>query len=752
MFRIAALSSLLVLAVFVAQSPAQIIIDRNDREQDRRTVPPPQPTPGHQIKSVELDATIRDQVAEVSVTHVFHNPTSRTIEAEYLFPLPERGTVQSMVLLVDGKELPGRILPKDEAREIYEGIVRAQKDPALLEYMGRGLFRTRVFPIPPGEDRTVTLRSTFVCDREEGVVEFAFPLAAHGERTREVGELSVHVDIHSKDAMKAVYSPSHQIVTERIDDHHARISHEQKNVTPSGDLRLLYTLSEGLVGANVLSYRGDGDEDGYFMLLASPQVEVEDADAPERTKTVIFVVDRSGSMRGKKIEQAREAAKFVLGNLNQDDLFNIVDYDSEIRTFRPELERVSAETRSAALDYVGNLRAGGSTNIDGALEASLDMLAPEGGPAYIVFLTDGRPTAGVTDEMQIARNAEQRNKADARVFCFGVGHDVNSRLLDRITGSNGGVTEYVGPDDNLEVAVSRFYGRITSPVMTNLDIAVEPTAINRAYPKRLPDLFAGGQIIWVGRYTDSGEATFTLNGKVGSDRQSMKIETTLADTDAGRTYDFVERIWAQRRVGAIIDEIDLHGENEELVDELVELSKRYGILTPYTSFLADEDTSLAAGNRENLNRVARTNVQALEEAEGAAGFRQRQIKQQLNQAAAPQQAPQGVAVGGATRGGGVGGGGGGAQGAFAYDLEGEARTVQTVRQVDNKTFFRRDGQWVQSGIEPEEVEQAEVVERFSDRYFELAAEARDGRALAQDGEVVLRIAGRVYKIVETAEN
>ncbi len=581
-----------------------------------------------EVSEVALDARIRDQVAEVQVSQTFHNPGSFQIDAEYLFPLPEDGAIQDFLLLVDGKELPGRLLPKDEARRIYEEIVRSKRDPALLEYMGRGLYRTSVFPIPPGADRKVTMRYTQICKRDRDVVEFAYPFSTQKFTAKPIRKLSLSLRVESRDAIKSIYCPTYDAVVRRTDDHEARITLEQHNIVPTTDFRLIYTLNEGSMGASVLSHRPSESEDGYFLLLASPQVKTDQA--RPQPKSVIFVLDRSGSMAGKKIEQARKALKFVLGNLRDDDTFNIVAYDDRVETFEPELQRYSTRTREQAERFVENIRSGGSTNIDSALAAALEMIHDDTRPSYILFLTDGLPTAGEKRETAIAENCRKANKLHARLFAFGVGFDVNARLLDRLSGGNSGTTEYVKPDDDIEAHVSRFYSKMTSPVLSDLRVELAGVDVNRTYPRDVPDLFEGGQLILAGRYRQGGETTVRISGKVGGERRSFEFPATLASSYRGGSHDFVAKLWATRRVGDLIDQIDLHGQNKELIDELLSLSTRYGILTPYTSFLADERVSLHA-SAENAIRAGRS-LADLNEVSGYGGVNQRGLKQSLMRA------------------------------------------------------------------------------------------------------------------------
>ena len=250
--------------LLVATKGQGIIIDRRPRVPIAHS---------YEIREVAIDGRLRDQVAEVQVSQTFHNPGSFQLEAEFLFPLPEEGAIQNFVLMVDGRELPGRLLPKDEARRIYEDIVRSKRDPALLEYMGRGLYRTSVFPIPPGADRKVTMRYTQLCKRDRDLVEFSYPLSTQKFTAKPIQRLKIDVAIHSQESIKSVYCPSDDARIDRSGDHDVRVSLERKDLVPSNDFRLVYTLAEGKLAASVVSYRPSESEDGYFLVLASPEVK-----------------------------------------------------------------------------------------------------------------------------------------------------------------------------------------------------------------------------------------------------------------------------------------------------------------------------------------------------------------------------------------------------------------------------------------------------------------------------------------------
>ena len=752
---------------------------------DRHRGPMPVPVArAFEIREVAIDARVHEQVAEVQVSQTFHNPGSAVIDAEYLFPLPDDAGIQNLVLMVDGQELVGKLLPKDEARRIYEEIVRSKRDPALLEYMGRGLFRTSVFPIPAGADRKVTLKYTQLCRRERDVVEFLYPLGTQKFTAKPIQKLTLSVRIDGRDAIKSIYSPAHDAKVERMGEREAKVTLEGRDVVPATDFRLLYTLSEGMVGATVLSYRPSAGEDGYFLLLASPQVKL--VEAKPLPKTVVFVIDRSGSMAGKKLEQARNALQSVLNNLRDDDTFNIIAYDERIEAFKPELQHYSSATRAEAERFVANIREGGSTNIDGGLKAALGMIPDDSRPSYVIFLTDGLPTVGETNELRIAENGKASNKGHARIFSFGVGFDVNARLLDRLSGGNGGTSEYVRPDEDIEAHVGAFYSKITRPALAGIGVELAGTDVNRTYPRDIPDLFEGGQLVWVGRYRQSGKTTIKLTGKVGGEARSFEFPAELASAGSSTSLDFVEKLWAIRRVGSIIDQIDLNGPNQELTDELVALSTKYGLLTPYTSFLADDRVQLHA---RVFNRgKAGENLAALKEVQGPSGVAQRMVKQgliQANKVADPTQpfnaipgggfAGGGAGTGGAGNfGGGMGGMGGGTGGAghatkpaaganasankansrpagqshFDVNKDAGQQPGANVRQVGAKTFFFKANRWVDSEVKPEDEAKAVALEQFSDDFFKFAGtqNAEQNQYLSFDEPVTVAIGGKVYKV------
>jgi Ca-activated chloride channel family protein len=739
-----------------------------------RVRPQPQPPISYKVKEIGVDARITDQVARVQVSQSFVNTGSQQMEVQFVFPLPYDGAVDQLTFLIDGKEYEAKLLPKEEARRIYEGYIRRNQDPALLEWMGTGMFRTSVFPVPPGAERKVTLRYNQLLRKDHRLTDFLFPLSTAKYSSEPVEKVAFNLSIESATEIKNVYSPTHSIEVKRPDNKRAVVKWTAQDTIPTSDFRLFFDAAHEKLGASVITYRPDDDEDGYFVLLASPEIKADDEERPK--KTVVFVCDRSGSMSGKKIEQAKESLKFVLNNLHEGDLFNIVAFDSSVESFRPELQKYDEESRKAALGFIEGVYAGGSTNISGALESALSMLQDDSRPNFIIFMTDGKPTTGVTSEPEIVQNARKQNKIGARLLTMGVGYDLNSRLLDRLARENHGIGEYVRPDEDIEEHVSRLYNRISSPVMSDVELTIEfdeaasedGKIVNRMYPAEVHDLFEGEQLVVVGRYRKPGDAKVIIRGRVAEDRQKVDFPAKFVKHSKDQTYAFVEKLWAMRRIGEIIDELDLKGKNQELVEELVALSTKHGILTPYTSFLADENArpmELSYRESEAVQRQVQSRVERLEEAEGRAGFAQRAYKGTLQRAA---QAP--AAAGGAFGYGGVanadsapGMAGGGTAPATsaplsnAYQDIDEDRVVlaDAVQTVGNEALYKRGKLWIAQnaiGVDPEKDRaQIEEIERFTDKYFGLIAAntAEENAVLArqQPGEeLLIKLRGKTYRI------
>jgi Ca-activated chloride channel family protein len=744
MLRRLPIRPLLILFCALASAPAALaqgfILPRPTPEFPR----PPALT----VKRHRVDVAIDSGTARTHIEQVFGNPSNRQLEGTYVFPLPESAAISNFRMLIDSEPVEGKMLDREEARRIYEGYVRRMIDPALLEYVGRNAFQARVFPIPANGEKQIELIYSQPLHFEGGVYQYSYPLNTEKLSEKPLDQLAVSVTIHSKQPIKAIYSPSHEIAIHRIDETSARVSFEASSVRADKDFVLYYTVSEKEFGLSALAHRR-GDEDGYFMMMLAPQRQL--ARAQIAAKDVVFVFDTSGSMNGPKIEQAKRALQFVLNNLNPRDRFNIIQFNSEVEPFRKGLVDASEGEVAAARKFVAEIKAVGGTAIHDALITALESLPETRGdrPAMIVFVTDGLPTVGETSVETILRDVEKQNKGRARLFAFGVGDDVNTLLLDHLARDGGGTVEYVRPSEDLELKVSAFYAKIASPVLSDLALDVNGVTVTETYPRRLPDLFAGSQLIVFGRYRGGGTATARLTGRIGGQTRTFSYPVTLPDRE--REHDFIPALWASRKIGTLLEEIRLHGENAELKSEVIRLSKQYGIITPYTSFLVEEP---------GLNRP--TPLPMLRESG-------RRLDESLSAVPPGAPGPRGpVGAGGAGGFGGVAGRSDGsrynsfgkATGADAVvaaqsvqELKNQsvAQRQQAVQQVGGQAFFQRGQTWVDGRYD--EKMPTIAVKWGSEAYFQIVRQKPDlAKALAQGKSVVVVVAkNQALRIDETGK-
>ncbi len=673
------------------------------------------------IKYHRVTVTIEDQVATTHVDQVFLNENHWVAEGTYLFPLPDDAAVSEFVMWMDDVPITGEILEADEARQIYNDIVSSMRDPALLEYVGRDMLKASIFPIPPGEERRVEIEYSQVLPVDNGLVHYVYPLSTEKYSARLLEEVSVRVEIDSRDAIKAVYSPSHPVFVERPDDYRAIAGLEQYNVRPDKDFELYYSVSQEQVGLNLLSFKEAG-EDGFFLLLAAPDVSVEPGDAV--AKDVIFVLDVSGSMEGEKLEQAKNAALYILEHLNPQDRFNVIAFSTGLQAYGGGLQPASES--EAATDFVRRLEALGGTDINRALLEALEM-ADQERPTTLIFLTDGLATEGVVETPRILDNVDLEAGRNVRLFSFGVGDDVDTDLLDALALAHGGTSAYVRPGQRLDEEVSAFYAKVSTPVLADMDLDFGGITVERLYPSSTPDLFAGTQMVLVGRYRDAGPATITLSGEVNGERVSFVYPDQYFRDSGGA--EFIPRLWATRVIGYYLTQIRLHGENAEWVDTIVSLSIRYGIITPYTSFLIDEDDIFSQTGRQNILEETEAEMAAdsLAPAYGAEAVESAASEGALREAEAPLEVPKTMA---APAGGGT------------------IQVTDVIKYVGSKTFVLRDGAWVDTAFDPSAMDLVKVG-FLSDDYFELVeAVPVLGDYLALGENVTVVYGDVVYQIGE----
>ena len=561
----------------------------------------------------EVRVRVEGRVAQIEVSEWFVNRGRRLAEGDYLYPLPGEAVFQGFSLYQGDAELRGEIMNAERARAIYEEIVRRRADPALIELAGQGLLRARVFPIQPGEERRVTLRYTQVLARAGNALQLLYAGGVRGgvDAARLAGggesasirpapeQVASTFEVHIEDGARFLdpFSPTHGLSVDR-DDGELTVSVEEEIV---GRLSLFLPLSGDAVGMSVATHRPAG-EDGYFMLMLSPDRNAEAAEPRDLT----VVLDVSGSMSGEKIEQARQALHQLLATLSREDRFRLIAFSNAVHRQSSDWSPASARALDRAREWVDDLIADGGTNIEAALNEAFRLDSPEDRLPVVIFLTDGLPSVGEQSPARLADRAEAR-AGRARVFAFGVGHDVNTHLLDRLGEAGRGATDYVQPGENVERVVSLLATKIRHPVLTDLELSGGPMGVGEVYPVRIPDLFAGEELVLFGRFEGEGQGQMTVTGR----RRSADIEfsTELMFPEASEANGYIPRLWAARKLGHLERQLWTEGETASLAEEIRTLALRYGLPSRYTSYLVEEPTVVAGGtvppggNRPFLERL-----------------------------------------------------------------------------------------------------------------------------------------------------
>jgi Ca-activated chloride channel homolog len=720
----------------VASAQGVIVPGPCRRCPDPRPVPLPRSLP---IKSIKIDTKISSQIATTHVEQVFRNDTGAVLEGTYFFPIPESASISEFAIWDGDRRLVGEVRTREEARRIYDEIVRRQRDPGLLEYAGKDLFQASIFPIPPHSDKKLEITYTQVVRGEGGTVSYRYPLGS-GRQMTQIGSVAGRIEVESNDPLRNVYSPTHVIDVKRSSDRRSLVSFESERGKEPQDFQLFYTISKEDFGLTLLTHREPGKH-GYFLLMISPKDDWSEQEYS--AKDVVFVVDTSGSMAEEgKMEKARGALLYGVRILRPQDRFNIISFAGEERLMEAGLIAADDKGRARGEAFVKALKPVGGTNINQSLLASLRQFSDTDRERakMLVFMTDGLPTVDETNVSRILDNVRKVARPGLRLFTFGVGYDVNTVLLDRLAAENGGVADYVEPKEDLEIKVSNFFSKVNYPVLTDLRLDMGGAQTDLIYPRGIPDVFRGSQVTLIGRYSNDADLKalqLKLTGKSGSTPRTYTYSNLNFPlrTDAN---DYLPRLWATRRVGWLMEQVRTNGEQKELRDEIVDLGTRYGIVTPYTSYLALEDNALSiTSNAPPAPAPGRGFSRAKR---GETQFR----VDGVNEAPPPAT----VTV---------------TSGAEAVQLSKMQREQQdlkvlkndtrtdAVKRVAGKTFYLIDGVWTDSEFKAETRLPETVLVFGSDEYFALLKQNTKLASYFSLGErVIVVLEGRIYRVNATA--
>ncbi len=692
------LSAISVVFVLPAHAQGWIEIER--------PINPGLPVGEVQRTASQVRIAVDGRVARFEVEERFLNAGSRLAEGSYLYPMPGEAVFTNFSLWMGDQEVRGETMNAEQARAIYEEIVRRKKDPALLTFAGHGLVRAQVFPIQPGETRKVALRFTQLLSRSGDAVRLRYSLGNRGQ----TGETSLLVTVPNAASYGTPYSPTHAIETRRAGDRF-EIS---LAAGASGEVELFLPLRKGLVGATVVTH-APGGEDGYFMLLLAPPQAESGTTVP---RDLTLVVDVSGSMSGTKLEQAKAALEQALGTLRPGDRFRLIAFSSAVRRFREDFVAANRDNLTAAREFVDGLGAEGGTNIAGALEAALGSDSDPERLPIVLFVTDGLPSVGEQAPDRIAEQAAGRI-GRSRIFTVGIGPDVNTYLLDRMASRGRGSAEYVPPGASVETAMGSLMAKLRYPALVNLRIGDTPVSLSQTYPAQLPDLFYGEELVLFGRYHGQGTGSVVITGERNGHRERIVVPATFAASESGN--DFIPRLWAARQIGELTRQIRLEGASPSLVAQVRELGLRYGILTEYTSYLVQEPSDVVTPGapvplREDQmggarNSAAQTGVQAFDRARASA-----KLADSKTLAAAEEVASSRL-----------------------ESLAKDGSAAPATRLVAGRLFIRRDQVW--TDVAHADRITVTAVVAYSKAYFELVRQLPEVAPYLSVGDEVL-IAGR----------
>lgn len=670
------------------------------------------------IQSENIDITVNDNIASVESTVVVRNHSGIDLEGTLIFPIPVDADISDFILYLDGKRLTAEVLDAAQANRIYQDIVRQMRDPGLLQYIGQGMVQAQIYPIPANGTREVKIHYTQLLQYEQDGMRLDFPLKLEGFSSSVIDSLTIKVDITVKDKLGLIYSPTHTVDINRHGEKRAVVGYEGSNIRPQGDFTLFIGRPRDRVGVSLVTHATKHNE-GFFLAMIAP--EYKKIKTVDVAKDFIFILDRSGSMAGQKVEQAKEALEFIFRNLNEGDRYSLITFSTEVAPFTSGWKEYSPGNEGDVINFIRSLHGDGMTFIEGAFKTAFKLKPRSEVPCYIIFLTDGLPTQGETDTAVLLQLAKSLNKDGRRIFGFGVGWDVDYHFLDLLARENGGYTTSVEPDENMEVPLAEFYSKISTPIMTDIEIDIDGVHVSDIYPRELPDLFLGGQIVLAGRYEGSGPGCISLSGRIDGQWREYEFDVYFEQSK----NDFIPRLWANRKIGFLLNEVRLHGENDELVDQIINLAKRYGIITPYTSMLVVEDGEFANEGQSNafgsLNRLAEENEGLVFSAMPKSGA----LAQGASKALQSQEAMENIDKG------------------YADEI------ASDVRYAGDKTFYLdEDGFWVDSDYDPDEMD-TEEIEYLSDEYFELTDTDADLAEYFSVGEQVIVVhEGNAYKIVD----
>ena len=544
-----------------------------------------EPTASHTVSPAKIDylhitADVNNGYAITRIEEKLTNPHDTATDDEFRFLIPDSAFISDFSLLIDGVEYEADVLPKKEADERFEAAVSEGRTAGVLKTKKENTFSYSLSFEP---HQSVIVRLTYEQPVKKTLGEYEYVLSLREtDVAHSVPALSVNITVASVNRISSLETPGFEGTnTKYISTTETRVTYSAKTL-PDKDLPVVFTTDNMTLNGEMLFYETGGQ--GYLMHIFSPSVE--DLETSALDKEIIFVIDKSGSMRGDKIAQVKRVFTGIIADLPPDDHFNIIFFDREVMVFRDALIEANTQTKAEAANFVAALGADGGTNINEALLTALGMFDPDSERVpIIVFLTDGEPTEGVTSPYVIRDNVKAANGAEASIFtiAFGIDDDENYDFLRALSLENCGVAEQFYPEKDAEAGMNTFYETISTPVITNMDFSYSDSSdiVNTGYGT----LFAGSDAIVLARYpTDTGSIDSNIDAvtRIGS----CSFDETFSVVSRPKNS-FVPKLWAHTKIRELMDRMVVEGETNTLVSAITDLSLEFGFVTPYTSLFVE---------------------------------------------------------------------------------------------------------------------------------------------------------------------
>ena len=679
--------------------------------------------PAHQarvtIEQIKAQVRIVNQIATTQIDIYLRNPHSRDLEAEVVLPIPAATQVRHLDFKGAGSEPSAQLLPKQEARKIYDGIVAQLRDPALLEFIDHQLLRSSVFPVPARGTQQIRITYETLLQQDGNRIDYQLPRSYNAKQI-----IPWHIALHIQhDAGIAhVYSPSHQI-SQTTKQRTTQIQVNQDSLREPGPFLLSMSLRKHQQQTSYFAYPDPSMNGGYVLVLgntpATPSKHIK--------RCVQMIIDRSGSMHSGKIDQVKQACLQILAGLMDGEYVNVIMYNEYVDSFSDTVTQLTPRSRKQLRAFINSMRPQGGTNIHDAVFAGLRQAAPKDTLPLMLFLTDGIPTIGQTKEAEIRALANKHNPHRYRIFSIGVGVDVNTPLLQELADRSRGKAHFLGPHAQLETRIAHIFNKLQQPSLIGLRYHVHSDGFKPrlfdALPRPIPDLFHQEQLLFVARY--EGNTPFTITF---TDERNTSLSCTIDPQLAKVQHAFVARLWANKHIAELLDAIRDNGaelanaqqdpRNKELIQEVIRLSTKFGILTEYTAFFAKEGTEL-----QDTRVVYKQVRQAIENRAWAARKGAGSYNQDLNLNKARE--------------------------AKQYQLRNryvdkDLGTVEldNVQAIQQEALYKRESAWICGDVLSQAQQQIDETVAFgSTRHLAIAHDlAKQGRhqLLCNDGKVIFR--------------